>query len=126
MLGKWHIENVECGMLGMWDVGDMGCWGCGMFEMWDVWDVGCSGCGMCRMWDVRDVGCFGCGMWDVGCLPRCRMLIYKMPLLGRIFLSATHIRSFYLRSHYISNFSKLLLSAHLISYQVVLLSVYMR
>ena len=110
MLGKWHIDNVECGMYGMWDVGD----------------VGCSGCGMCRMWDVRDVGCFGCGMWDVGCLPRCRMLIYKMPLLGRIFLSATHIRSFYLRSHYISNFSKLLLSAHLISYQVVLLSVYMR
>ena len=52
MLGKWHIENVECGMYGMWDVQDVGCWGCGMFEMWDVGDVGCSGCGMFRMWDV--------------------------------------------------------------------------
>ena len=50
MLGKWHIGG--CGMLGMWDVGDVGCWGCGMFGMWDVWDVGCG------MWDVcRDVGC---------------------------------------------------------------------
>ena len=47
-------------------------------------------------------------------------------LLGRIFLSATHIRPFYLRSHYIGNSSKLLLSAHRISYQVVLSSVYMR
>ena len=86
MLGKWHNENVECGMygtwdvqdvgcwgcgmLGMWDVGDVGCWGCGMFGMWDVRDVGCLGCGMFGMWDVRDVGCSGCGMfgmWDVGC-----------------------------------------------------------
>ena len=49
-------------MLGMWDVGDVGCWGCGMFGMWDV----------------RDVGCSGCGMWDVECLPGCGMLIYKM------------------------------------------------
>ena len=50
MLGKWHIKNVECGMYGMWDVGD----------------VGCSGCGMCGMWDVRDVGCgMFAGMWDV-------------------------------------------------------------
>ena len=94
MRGKWHIENVECGMygiwdvqdigcwgcgmLGMWDVGDVGCWGCGMFGMWDVWDVGCAGCGMFGMWDVGDVECSGFGMfgmWDVGC----GMLIYKMP-----------------------------------------------
>ena len=27
-------------MLGMWDVGDVGCWGCGLMEMWDVGDVG--------------------------------------------------------------------------------------
>ena len=47
-------------MLGMWDVGDVGCWGCGMFGMWDVRDVGCSGCGM---WDVG-CGMFA-GMWDV-------------------------------------------------------------
>ena len=67
MLGKWHIGDVEC-------------WGCsesGMLGMWDVGDVGCWGCGMLGMWDVRDVGC---GMWDVGCLPGCGMLIYKMTL----------------------------------------------
>ena len=50
-------------MFGMWDVGDVGCWGCGMLGMWDVGDVGCWGCGMLGMWDV------GCGMfavmWDV-------------------------------------------------------------
>ena len=34
-------------ILGMWDVGDVGCWGCGKFGMWDV------GCGMfAGMWDV--------------------------------------------------------------------------
>ena len=69
-------------MLGMWDVGDVGCWGCGMFGMWDVGDVGCWGCGMLGMWDVRDVGCSGCGMfgmWDVRCFLGCGMLIYKMP-----------------------------------------------
>ena len=53
-------------MLGMWDVGDVGCSVCRMFGMWYVPDVGCSGCGMF-------------GMWDVGCLLRCGMLIYKMP-----------------------------------------------
>ena len=36
-----------------------------MLGMWDVGDVGCSRCGMFRMWDVPDVGCSGCGMWDV-------------------------------------------------------------
>ena len=41
MLGKWHIDNVECGMYEMWDVGDVGCLGWGIFGMWDVWDVGC-------------------------------------------------------------------------------------
>ena len=50
-------------MLGMWDVGDVGCSVCRMFGMWYVPDVGCSGCGMFGMWDV------GCGMfaemWDV-------------------------------------------------------------
>ena len=44
-------------MLGMWDVPDVGPWGCGMF-----------GCAMFRMWYVE----------DVGCLPGCGMLIYKM------------------------------------------------
>ena len=57
MLGKWHIENVECRMYGMRDVGDGGCWGCEMLGMWDVWDVGYRGCGMFGMWDVQDVGC---------------------------------------------------------------------
>ena len=53
-------------MLGMWHVGDVGCWECGMFGMWDVQDVGCemwTGCGMFGMWDVR-CGMFA-GMWDV-------------------------------------------------------------
>ena len=72
--GMWGCE-----MLGMWDVGDVGCWGCGMFGRWDVREVGCSGGGMFGMWDVGDVGCSVCGMWDVGCLPGCGMLIYKMP-----------------------------------------------
>ena len=40
-----------------------------MLGMWYVRDVVCS-----------DVGCSGCRMWDVGCLPGCGMLIYKMPL----------------------------------------------
>ena len=44
-------------MLGMWDVGYVGCLRCGMLGMWDVRDVGCSGCGMFGMWDV------GCGMF---------------------------------------------------------------
>ena len=46
---KWHIENVECGVYGMWDVHNVGCWRCGMFRMWDVGDVACSGCGMFQM-----------------------------------------------------------------------------
>ena len=82
MLGMCDVRDVGCsgcGMLGIWDVGDVGCWECGMLGMWDVRYVGCSGCGMFRMWDVQDVGCSGCGMWDVGCLLRCGMLIYKMP-----------------------------------------------
>ena len=50
-------------MLGMGDVGDVGCWECGMFGMWDIGDVECSGCGMFGMWDVG-CGIFA-GMWDV-------------------------------------------------------------
>ena len=50
-----------------------------MFWMWDVRDVECSGCAMSGIWDVGDVGCSGCGMRDVGCLPGCGILIYKMP-----------------------------------------------
>ena len=56
-------------MLGMWDVGGVGCWGCGMLGMRYVLDVGCSGRGMFGICDFRDVGCWGCGMlrtWDVG------------------------------------------------------------
>ena len=52
--------------------------GCGMLEMWDVGDLGCWGCGMLGMWNVQDVGCSEYGMWNVGCLPRCGMLIYKI------------------------------------------------
>ena len=66
-------------MFGMWNVPDMRCWGCGMFGLWDVRNLGCSGCGMFGMSDVWDVRCSGSGMWDVGCLPGCGTLIYKMP-----------------------------------------------
>ena len=65
-------------MLGVWGVQDAGCCGCGLFGMWDVRAAQCSGCGIFGMWDVRDVGCLGCEMWEVGCLPRFGMLIYKM------------------------------------------------
>ena len=78
---NWYsIYSMLGGMwdVGMWNVGGVGCSGCGMLRMWVVWDVGCSGCEMFRMWDIRDVGCLGCEMWDVGCLPRFGMLIYKM------------------------------------------------
>ena len=53
------------GTFGMWDVGYVGVgyvgwWVCGMLGMWDAGDVGCLGCGMFGMWDV---GCsLGCGM----------------------------------------------------------------
>ena len=77
-------------MLGMWDVGDMGCSGygisgCGMFEMCDVQVVECPGCGMLGMWDIQYAGCSRCemlGMWDVRDVRDvgCGMLIYKMPI----------------------------------------------
>ena len=65
-------------------VWDVGCLGCGLFAMWDFWNVIClgcglSGCGMFEMYDEPDMGQWECGMWDTGCLPGCRMLIYKMP-----------------------------------------------
>ena len=41
----WDVWDVE--VLGMWDVGNVRCYGCGMF-------------GMCYVWNV------GCGMWDAG------------------------------------------------------------
>ena len=74
---------VEIWYVGLCDVGDVGCLEFGMLRMWNVWDVGCWGCKMFVMWDIGDVecwdmGCSGCGMWDVGCLPGCGMLIYKM------------------------------------------------
>ena len=54
-----------------------------MFGASNVRDVRCLGCRIFRMWNVRDAGCFGCkmfGIWDLGCLPGCGMLIYKMPI----------------------------------------------
>ena len=66
----------------MWDVGNVVCYGSDILRVWDLGDVRYSGCGIFRMWDVSDVECSGCGMWDVGRLPGCRMLIYKMPHKG--------------------------------------------
>ena len=41
----WNVGDVGnmecCVMLGMFDVGDVGCWGCGIPRMWDVGNVGC-------------------------------------------------------------------------------------
>ena len=87
MLGMWYAREVallwRCwgcgGILGMWDVEDLGCWGfgmlgrwgwsrCEMFGTWNIWDVGCLGRGMFGMWNVRYIGCLDCGMfgmWDV-------------------------------------------------------------
>ena len=68
----WDVKRLGCGMFGMWDVWEVGGLGCGMFGMWDVGDVRCWRYGMLGIWNVRDVQ-------DVGCLPGCGMLIYKMP-----------------------------------------------
>ena len=69
-----------CGIFGMRDFGDVGCWGCVMFGMWDVQNMGCLECRMFGIRDLRDVGLSGFGMWNVGCLPGCEMLIYKIPV----------------------------------------------
>ena len=47
MLERCDVRDdgcLGCGMLGMWDIGNMRCWG-----LWDVEDLGCLGCGMLRM-----------------------------------------------------------------------------
>ena len=54
--------------MGIWDVTLRYAWECGMLGMWDVRDVGCSGRGMlgCRifvMCNIGDMGCLGCGMF---------------------------------------------------------------
>ena len=49
---------VEIWYVGLCNVGDVGCLEFGMLRMWNVWDVGCWGCKMFVMWDV--------GMWNVG------------------------------------------------------------
>ena len=82
MLGMCDLGDVgrlRCGMFTMWDVGDIGHCGCGMLGVWDVVDVGYLGCGMLGKWDVGKVRCLGCRLWDVGCLPGCGMLNFKMP-----------------------------------------------
>ena len=96
ILEMWDVEDVRCsgcGMFGMWNVGDVECSRCEMFAIWDVRDLGCSRCGMFEMWVVEDVGCSRCGMRDVGCLPRCEMLIYKIPIFfidGDCLLADSH------------------------------------
>ena len=57
-----------CVMIGMWDVGDVECWGCRIFGtwIWKVWDVRCLRCEVFGMWDLGDVRCgVSAGMWDV-------------------------------------------------------------
>ena len=46
---------MECGMLEMWDVRDVECWGCGMSADVGVWAFGCLGFGMLGIWNVWDV-----------------------------------------------------------------------
>ena len=36
-----------------------------MFGMWDVGNVGCFGCEIIGMCNVRDAGLSGCGMFDL-------------------------------------------------------------
>ena len=55
MLGKWDVRNIGslgCGMFGLWDVRDVECSGCWMFGICYAWDAGCSRCKILRMWDV--------------------------------------------------------------------------
>ena len=40
---------LGCGMLGMWDVRNVPCWGYGVFGMRDIQDVECLGCGIFEM-----------------------------------------------------------------------------
>ena len=49
------MRCLECGMVGMWDIQDVGCWGCGTFGMWNIGDLGCLGCRM-RVF-YPNVGC---------------------------------------------------------------------
>ena len=46
---------LECGILRVWDVGDVRCWGCAMSGICHVGDMGSWGCGMWVMWDARDM-----------------------------------------------------------------------
>ena len=43
----------------------MGCLGYGVFGMWDVGNVRCFGCEIIGMCNVRDAGLSGCGMFDL-------------------------------------------------------------
>ena len=38
----------------MLNLGDAVCWECGILGIWDVGDVGYPGCEMLGMWDVED------------------------------------------------------------------------
>ena len=70
MLGMFDVGNIgcwRCGMFGMQNVGDVTCYGWDMFKMWNM---ECLGCRMYGMWDTRNVECLGCGMFGmchVGC-----------------------------------------------------------
>ena len=55
MLERCNVRDdgcLGCGMLGMWDIGNMRCWG-----LWNVAEVECSRCRMLEMWGVGDVRC---------------------------------------------------------------------
>ena len=56
---------LGCGMLGMWDVWNVPCWGYIVFGMRNVQDVEYSGCEMFGMWNVQVVVCSGCGMFEI-------------------------------------------------------------
>ena len=129
---------LGCGILGMWNIGDVGCWRFGMLGMWDVrdvryWecgdveDVGCCTCGSFQMWDGRDAGYSGCrmfGMWDVrdvGC-SRCRMLIYKMPRVCEGFLFWSALKNWLWQYVLFKYFTKTFLKEHIFIEVVVLQS----
>ena len=59
-----------CGLLGVWDIQDVGCLECGMFTMWDILDVRCweyemLECGMMGMHNVQDLACSRCEMYEI-------------------------------------------------------------
>ena len=53
---EWGFS--ECGILGIWDIWNVGYLRCDLLGMWNVENAGCWGCEILWMWDVSDVNCW--------------------------------------------------------------------